>query len=228
MEQLLQQLDPETAARLVRNLIPQIVVIVIGLSAIYGALRIAWHHMQWLRDLEDEFFFDVQIARQSTITRETTIKTKLADIERKKSEKLWTAWANFWSLLLTGIIVPTATMMVVAIWYGWFFAGAAPLVDALTGAHISNPTFAEALDFVFAQIVRAPLDLVEVFCFEFFSRVTYDQSENIFALLVFLYRSLVGGFIGAAGIFLFRVIRFRNAKGESQKHLEGKLAHHQN
>lgn len=205
------------------NLIPQIAVIVVSVIAIFLACREAWRHMIWLRNLEDTYFFDVQIARLKAIKRKETIERKLDQIEEQKSKNLSLAWMRFTALFVMGIVVPTGVMLVAASQYDWFFPGAAPLIDLDAGKPLTDPDLADVASFMLSQIAHAPLDLLEVFGFDV-SRITFDRSDRLFALLVFLYRSLIGGFMGAAGVFLYRVVRFRNAKGEDQLVLEEKLA----
>jgi hypothetical protein len=222
MQTLLNGLDPETAKILTDNLIPQILVILAGFGAIYVTVIIGWGHMTWLRGIEQEYFSNIRIARVKAITRPETIKEKLAEIEREKAERLTIAWAHFWSLTLLGILVPSALMLFFSLNYAWFFENQFPLVDQESKLPISNPTLTDGLGFVVSQLTRAPFDFMEIFGLDV-SKVGFDPTYRLFAVLVFLYRSLEGAFLGAAGVFLYRVVRFRNSKGESQQILEERL-----
>lgn len=222
MQTLLNALDPATAKILTENLVPQILVILASFGAIYATVIIGWGHMTWLRGIEQDYFSNIRVARVNAITRPGTIKAKLAEIEEEKAERLQTAWAHFWSLTLLGIIVPSALMLFFSLNYSWFFPNQFPLVDQTSQLSISHPTLTEGLGFVVSQLTRAPLDFMEIFGLDV-SKVGFDPTHRLFAVLVFLYRSIEGAFLGAAGVFLYRVVRFRNSKGESQQILEERL-----
>lgn len=222
MQTVFNGLDQATIRCLTENLVPQILVIIASFGAIYATVIVGWGHMTWLRRVEQKYFSDIRIARVNAITRPETIKEKLAEIEEEKAERLRTAWAHFWSLSLLGILVPSTLMLFFSLNYSWFFTSQYPLVDQVTQLPITNPTLADGLGFVVSQLTRAPFDFIEIFGFEV-SRVGYDPTYRLFALLVFIYRTLQGIFLGAAGVFLYRVIRFSGATGESQQILEERL-----
>jgi uncharacterized membrane protein len=219
-------LGRDAAAFIDQNHVMQIFAIIACMTAVYAAGREAWRQMNWLRNLEDSYFYEYRVTRLNQISKPETIRRKLDEIDEKKATNLQNAWARFWILLVMGIAVPSCVMMFTAAYYGWFFVEATPLLNMDTGHAVASPTLSEIVSFMLSQIAHAPLDLLEVFGFDV-SNISFDRDYHLFALLVFLYRSLIGGFLGAAGVFLFRVLRFRNAKGKDQIALEGMLAENQ-
>jgi hypothetical protein len=218
-------LGRDAAAFIDQNHVMQIFAIIACMTAVYAAGREAWRQMNWLRNLEDSYFYEFRVARLNQISRPDTIRRKLDEIREQKAANLQNAWARFWILLVMGIAVPSGVMMYAAAYYDWFFAGATPLLNVETGRALTSPALSEISSFMLSQIAHAPLDLLEVFGFDV-SQISFNRDYHLFALLVFFYRSLIGGFLGAAGVFLYRVLRFRNAKGDDQIALEEMLANH--
>jgi len=173
-------------------------VVALAIAAVGLALIRARSRKHFLENVTAGYFEKRYRGRWPT--REESRKRREDEMDAFKKGRARGIWLAMGELFALGVIFPATLLALGTLYYGWFDASAAPLLDDRSGVAVRDPSLWQIAAYVGDHMLRGGLfDLMEVFKLHA-STVTNNRDAYGYTVGLFLFHVYVEAF------FLFGLI----------------------
>jgi len=173
-------------------------VIALAIAAVGLALVRARSRKHFLEHVTAGYF--EKRYRGRAPTRKETIDRREEEMIAFREDRARGIWLAVGELFTLGVLFPATLLALGTLYYGWFDAGAAPLLDDRSGIPVRDPSLWQIGAYVADHMLRGGLfDLMEVFKLHA-STVTNNRDAYGYTVGLFLFHLYVEAF------FLFGLI----------------------